>query len=150
EPHESRRISYCAPLAWYVLPSSANASAPHSAMSPATPHASSASGPVPASFATPVGLKKIPTPMIAPMTTQLASRQPRTRAGWLASVRRPKSDGDERNPMSAIRTAYRVSSTLWESLDKRPNHAWKGIPAQISNTIQREKHAKQQITDFSQ
>src|SRR4029434_2846857 len=62
-------------------PSSAIANAPHSAMPPARPQATSASDSVPVSRATPEGEMKMPTPMIAPMTMQVASNRPRTRSG---------------------------------------------------------------------
>src|SRR5205814_825542 len=54
---------------------------PHPPMAPPTPHAPSPSAPPPVRFTTRDGVKKIPTPMIAPTTTLVASIGPKTREG---------------------------------------------------------------------
>src|SRR5262249_15026027 len=58
---------------------SAKVTAPSSAMRPPTPQAASAEPALPLMWATSRGLKKMPTPMMAPTTTQVASHRPRTR-----------------------------------------------------------------------
>src|SRR6185295_8755087 len=52
--------------------------APSSAMTPPTVHAAMAAPALPVIWATSRGLKKMPTPMIAPTTTQVASHRLRT------------------------------------------------------------------------
>src|SRR5262249_45978274 len=62
-----------------MRPSSAKVSAPSTATRPPIPQASSAPGALAVTFATARGTKKIPTPMMAPTTTQVASHNPSTR-----------------------------------------------------------------------
>src|SRR4029450_5920503 len=68
-------------------PSSANVNAPQSAIAPAIPQARSISPPSRVRAAVWEGVKKIPTPMMAPTTTQVASIGPSVRAS------RPPSGG---------------------------------------------------------
>src|SRR3954463_3433737 len=85
-PQASRRTWYWAPLAWYMPPSSAKTRAPQRAMHPATPQAIRSRAPLPVRAAVREGLKKMPTPMMAPITMQVTSIGPRTRAGWHGGV----------------------------------------------------------------
>src|SRR5688572_5656574 len=78
-PYASRSTWYWPPATGRIRPSSANVIAPSNAITPPTPHAIIAPLALPVTRATSRGLKKMPTPMIAPTTTQVASHRPSTR-----------------------------------------------------------------------
>src|SRR5207249_5780264 len=77
-PYASRSTWYWPPASGRSRPSSAKVKAPSRAIVPPIPQASSAAAVPPVTRATSRGLKKIPTPMIAPTTTEVASHRPST------------------------------------------------------------------------
>src|SRR5262245_15287467 len=88
-PYVSRRNTYCPPACGNNVASSAIDSAPHRQTTPPSTQTARIAGAEPASAAIELGTRKIPLPIISPMTTAVALEAPRRRGScvWRSVAR---------------------------------------------------------------
>src|SRR4030095_2257324 len=79
-PHPSRTNTYHPPVRGNVAASSATVRAPHNEITPSGPHTSIIIGGSGTRDATTAGVRKIPEPMVMPMTSPVADQNPIRRA----------------------------------------------------------------------